>query len=150
MSILLRLMLLISVVSALWVSRCKITNTQNSCVSQLNSITEIYTQSEFEKLVLNSTSNILTVVDFQKSKCSPCIRIAPKLAALSNKFEGKVNFYKIDADTSPEAKTIMKSQGIRSVPTFHIWRKGSQLDSVQGAKIDEVERIIENELRLQS
>ena len=33
----------------------------------------------------------------------------------------------------------MKREGIRSVPAFHFFKNGERLDTVNGAKIDEVE-----------
>jgi len=41
----------------------------------------------------------------------------------------------------------MKANGIRSVPTFHVWRLGTRIDSIQGSHIDEVEALIEGELQ---
>ena len=40
----------------------------------------------------------------------------------------------------------MKANGIRSVPTFHIWNKGVRIDSIQGSHLDEVELLIKAEL----
>ena len=79
------------------------------------------------------------VIDFQKSKCGPCIKIAPELERLSQKYNGKVSFYKIDADASKEALKLMRSQGIRAVPTFHIWYKGEMVDVISGARVDELD-----------
>lgn len=42
---------------------------------------------------------------------------------------------------------MMKVQGIRSVPTFHIWNAGVRIDTIQGAHIDEVEAAVEDELK---
>jgi thioredoxin 1 len=36
----------------------------------------------------------------------------------------------------------MKREGIRSVPAFHFWKNGEKIDSVSGARIDDVEQAI--------
>ena len=84
---------------------------------------------------------------FQKSKCAPCLKVAPLYEALAKRYEGKARFFKVDADSSPEALSVMKANGIRSVPTFHVWRLGTRIDSIQGSHIDEVEALIEGELK---
>ena len=40
----------------------------------------------------------------------------------------------------------MKSMGVRSVPTFHVWAAGEKIDSVQGAHVDEVEYLLKKQL----
>ena len=57
-----------------------------------------------------------------------------------------MQFYKIDADSSTEALAMIKANGIRSVPTFHVWNSGIRVDTVQGAHIDEVEAILKDEI----
>jgi thioredoxin 1 len=36
----------------------------------------------------------------------------------------------------------MKREGVRSVPTFHFWKNGQKLDTVNGARIEEVEAAV--------
>jgi thioredoxin 1 len=33
----------------------------------------------------------------------------------------------------------MKREGIRSVPAFHIWKDGKKVDTINGARIEDVE-----------
>lgn len=42
-------------------------------------------------------------------------------------------------DSSPEAGALMKREGVRSVPAFHLWKNGARIDVVNGARIDDVE-----------
>lgn len=112
----------------------------------LSVIGNILTPEEFESITTKSTSSVPCVIDFQKSECKPCKKIAPDYEALSNKYDGKVNFFKIDADTSKEALSLMKANGIKSVPTFHVWVGGNKVDTVQGAHLDEVEETLVIEL----
>jgi len=108
----------------------------------LQAITNLLTPEEFEKATKDVNNKMPSVIDFQKSKCKPCIRIAPEFEALSEKYQGTANFYKVDADSSSEALALMKANGIRSVPTFQIWKGGEMLDSIQGAHLDEVEEAL--------
>lgn len=117
--------------------------------TRLQSIGNILTPEEFESITTKSTTNVPCVIDFQKSECKPCKKIAPDYEALSVKYDGKVNFFKIDADTSKEALSLMKANGIKSVPTFHVWVGGNKVDTVQGAHLDEVEEILVIELNKQ-
>ena len=108
----------------------------------LRVIYDIQSSNEFEKATIDN--DLPVVIDFQKSKCKPCQKIEPAFVDLSIKYEGKIKFYKVDADTSKEALLLMKNQGVRSVPTFHIWNKGERIDSIQGAHLDELEEILES------
>jgi len=112
------------------------------------SIQNILTADELDSITTKNTEDPLPVViDFQKSKCAPCLKVAPLYEALAKRYEGKARFFKVDADSSPEALSVMKANGIRSVPTFHVWRLGTRIDSIQGSHIDEVEALIEGELK---
>ncbi len=53
---------------------------------------------------------------------------------------------RVDADTSPEVKSVMKAQGIRSVPTFHVWRNGEKIDTINGANMDDLEDCIRSNI----
>lgn len=110
-------------------------------------IKDILTQQEFDEVTKNNMLDYPIVIDFQKSQCRPCKRIAPAYEALSAKYKEKVLFYKVDADSSKEALALMRANGVRSVPTFHIWRKGELVDTVQGARMEEVEQSIQDELK---
>lgn len=116
---------------------------------KLFTVIEITSAIEFDNLITKQTDmNNVKVVDFKKSKCTPCIKVQPHYLELSNKYDNKVEFYSVDADECTEGRAIMKVQGIRSVPTFHIYKGGERTESIQGTHIDEVEEAIENELRI--
>ena len=104
-------------------------------ISRLFAIEPLLTTEEFEAVTSKTVSKIPSVIDFQKSGCKPCIKVAPAYEALAKKYEGQANFYKVDADTSKEALGLMKTMGVRSVPTFHVWAAGEKVDSVQGAHV---------------
>ena len=111
----------------------------------------IASQDEFDRATKGSASGVVAVVDFQKSGCKPCIRVAPAFEALARKHYGqdRVKFFKVDADAAAESLRILKSEGIRSVPTFQIWQHGKKVDSIQGAHVDEVEECVQGLLTVQ-
>ena len=86
------------------------------------------TDSDFEQEVLESETPVL--VDFWAEWCAPCKMVAPILDDLSQEYDGKIKFTKVDVDTNPQ--TAMK-YGIRSIPTLLVFKGGSPVDQVVGA-----------------
>lgn len=101
------------------------------------SLKEITSVESFEE-VLKGAGSALVVVDFSTTWCGPCKLVLPKFEELSEKYPDIV-FAKCIGDSSTEASALMKREGVRSVPTFHIWKDGAKVDVVNGAKIEEVE-----------
>jgi thioredoxin 1 len=83
---------------------------------------------EFETEVLKS--NVPVLVDFYADWCGPCHSIAPTIEALSNEFEGKVKFVKVDVDSNQE---LASSYEIMSIPTIMLFENGKVEDSIVGA-----------------
>lgn len=110
----------------------------------LQLVKAITSDEEFQRLVLEASSsnpNVpICIVDFQKSKCRPCIRAAPVFEKLSEKYGDIANFYKVDADSWPGALKLMKSHGVKTVPTFQIWRNGIKVETIEGSHLEELEQ----------
>ncbi|MDD7318268.1 MAG: thioredoxin [Prevotella sp.] len=70
------------------------------------------------------------VVDFYATWCGPCKMIAPIMDEMSKKYDGKVDFYKIDVDRQEELAAVF---GIRSIPTLLFIPKEGQPTVMQGA-----------------
>jgi thioredoxin 1 len=83
---------------------------------------------EFETEVLKSDVPVL--VDFYADWCGPCHAIAPTIEALSNEFEGKVKFVKLDVDANQE---VASRYEIMSIPTILLFENGKVEDSIVGA-----------------
>jgi thioredoxin 1 len=83
---------------------------------------------EFETEVLKSDVHVL--VDFYADWCGPCHAIAPTIEALSNEFEGKVKFVKVDVDANQE---VASRYEITSIPTIMLFKNGKVEDSIVGA-----------------
>ena len=49
-------------------------------------------------------------------------------------------------DSSPDADKLMRSQGVRALPSFHFWKNKKQVDSVSGAKTQALQDAIEQHM----
>lgn len=96
----------------------KETKVKSSFVKTIN-------QEDFKKLVFDYSiqaqtaadikfkGNKATIVDFYADWCRPCIMLSPILDRLSVKYEGKVDFYKVDVDDNKEISSVLQ---ISSIP----------------------------------
>ena len=89
-------------------------------------ITEI-TQQNFESEVLGSSIPVL--VDFWASWCGPCRMLSPVVDELSEKYEGKVKFCKINVDDQPR---LAMNYSVESIPTLLLFKDGRPVDKSVG------------------
>lgn len=74
------------------------------------------------------------IVDFYATWCGPCKQLAPIIESLAVKYDGKVDFYKIDVDAQPELATLF---GIKSIPTLLVIPKSGTPQIIQGVQSEE-------------
>ncbi len=86
------------------------------------------TDADFDERVLQSDKPVL--VDFWADWCMPCKMIAPVVEELSDEYDGKLDFAKLDVDSNPS--TAM-TYGVRSIPTLLIFKGGKPVDQIVGA-----------------
>ena len=70
------------------------------------------------------------VVEFSATWSGSCHIMAPVLESLVGIYGRAINFHKVDIEDSPE---ITRQYGVREVPTFLIFNKGSLVDFAVGA-----------------
>jgi len=89
---------------------------------------ESFTESSFESEVLQS--NIPVLVDFWAEWCGPCRMVGPILEQLAGEYSGKIKIGKVNVD---EERQIASRYGIRSIPTFIIFKGGENVKQLVGA-----------------
>jgi len=86
------------------------------------------------------------IVDFYAPWCGPCKMVAPVLEKLADKYEGRVDIYKIDTDAEAELSSAF---GISSVPTIIFVPQNGEPQAVAGAlSYDAFETIIRDVLKV--
>jgi thioredoxin 1 len=84
--------------------------------------------ANFESAVLDS--NVPVFVDFYADWCGPCHMIEPTIQALSEEYDGKVKFVKINIDNNQE---LAMKYDVMSIPTSILFENGTATDSLIGA-----------------
>jgi len=88
----------------------------------------LVTETDFDSAVLRSAVPVF--VDFYADWCGPCNMIAPTIEALSEEYEGKVKFVKINVDNNQQ---LAMKYDIMSIPTSMLFENGTVKDSLIGA-----------------
>jgi thioredoxin 1 len=86
------------------------------------------TDQNFEEEVLKS--DIPVVVDFWAPWCGPCRMIAPIAEKLSEEFDGRVKFCKLNVDQNNDTAA---SYRVRSIPLLVFFKGGEKVDESLGA-----------------
>ena len=86
------------------------------------------TDQEFEQKIIKSKQTAL--VDMWAPWCGPCRIVAPVVDKLSQKYDGKCKFYKMNIDENP--KTAAKYR-VMSIPTLLFFKNGEVVNTVVGA-----------------
>lgn len=82
------------------------------------------------------------IIDFYATWCGPCKQMAPTFAALSSRFNGSVDFYRVDVDQEEELAAMF---GVESIPMFVYISSNGEVNSSLGAiPEDEMEANINN------
>src|SRR3972149_10782373 len=89
-------------------------------------ITDLST-SDFDNSVLKSTLPVL--VDFFATWCGPCKLAEPVLETLSADYQGKVAFFKIDVDKTPD---LAQKYQVMSIPTTILFKNGAEVGRAIG------------------
>lgn len=88
-------------------------------MSQKPSFNELIQQSE-----------IPVLVDFWADWCAPCRMMHPVMEQLASELDGKIKVVKINVDKN---QAVAQKYGVRSIPTFLLFRKGEVVWKQAGA-----------------
>ncbi|MDQ2716620.1 MAG: thioredoxin domain-containing protein [Chloroflexota bacterium] len=93
---------------------------------------------DFEQRVLRSTLPV--IVDFTADWCPPCRVLAPFYARLSDAYQGKLSFAKMDGD---ENVRVPARLGIQGFPTLVLFVGGRPVGRVIGPHPGRLQQSIE-------
>ena len=85
------------------------------------------TEQNFEKEVLESETPV--IIDFFADWCMPCKMMAPVFESLSEEYEGKLKFCKVNVDEHPG---LSSEFGIQGIPALVIVSEGKETGRIVG------------------
>ncbi len=85
------------------------------------------TEEDFSHEIKNG----LTLVDFYADWCGPCRMLAPILARLALKLEGRVSFAKLNIDHHP---AIAEKYEATAFPTIILFKEGKEMGRMVGLR----------------
>ncbi len=86
------------------------------------------TDAEFKDKVVEASMPVL--VDFWAEWCGPCKALSPIVDELAEEMDGRMEFAKVDVDSSPITAV---TYGIRSIPALLIFKGGKPVEQIVGA-----------------
>jgi len=100
------------------------------------------TSADFDVTVAGAKdAGALLVVDCYTDWCGPCKMIYPELQKLDDELGDKARFVKLNCNQAN--KELAKGMGVKSVPTFFLYKEGEMVDMMTGAKIDALRALID-------
>ncbi len=100
----------------------------------------IVKDDNFEAEVI--ASDIPVLVDFWAEWCGPCRMLAPVVAAIAEKYEGKLKVCKVNVD---EAEDVAEKYMISSIPAVKFFKGGEVVnESIGFVPQANLEKIIED------
>lgn len=89
------------------------------------------TAENFRALVLENSEKGPVLVNYWSPRADPCLLLMPWLTGLADEFGGRFLLVLLDTD---EFGALARDQGINSIPTVKVYRRGQVVDTLHGAE----------------
>lgn len=83
----------------------------------------------------------VVMVDFWGETCGRCLELMPDVVALSEKYDGKIKFAKLNIKGN---RRLAMGQGVMGLPSIVFFEKGEKKEHLSGEEltIDEIESTV--------
>ena len=89
------------------------------------------TDTNFEKEVIEKSSETPVLVDFWASWCGPCMMLGPTLEKIAKEYKDKLIVAKAATDENQNAASKF---GVMSIPAVKLFKDGKVIDEFVGAQ----------------
>lgn len=88
-------------------------------------------RENFQQLVVENSSKGPVLVNYWTPDAGPCFRLWQVLEGLSKAYQGRFLLVNVNTDTQ---KSLVRENGITSVPTVKLYYQGAVVESIYGAQ----------------
>ena len=102
---------------------------------------QVRTTDEFRQILKD---NEYVFIDWYATWCRPCKAIAPFLNEVEQRLKDEVKFIKIDVE---DCEGLALKHGVRSMPTFHIYKNEKKIAEAGGADPNVVAELLADNVK---